>query len=90
MDSENNNDKDNNKVYKNLQFETHLSSIPTKITNNIFLGPMESAENKEILINLGITHIIVAGQYLLENFPDVIIDLLLLLYISHSSILLYH
>ena len=46
------------------------SKIPNKVTDELFIGSYESASDKKILSKLGITHIVVAGSCLTENFPD--------------------
>ena len=51
-------------------FDKHFSTTPNEVTNELFIGSMESSTDKNILQNLGITHIVVAGSYLKKNFPD--------------------
>ena len=46
------------------------SKYPSKITENIYQGGYLCSENKEILQNLGITHILVASFGLRQHFPD--------------------
>lgn len=41
-----------------------------KITDKIYLGNYLAAKDKNNLINLGVTHILVVGYYLTEYFPN--------------------
>jgi hypothetical protein len=49
---------------------TKDDSLPIEIIENVYIGSFAAAENKESLINLGITHIIVAASSLKKNFPE--------------------
>jgi hypothetical protein len=44
---------------------------PSLVIDKLFLGNMTDAENKEVLLKNGITHILVAGNYLTAYFPEV-------------------
>jgi len=46
---------------------------PTLICDNIFIGNMTNANDKDSLKKLGITHILICGSYLDAYFPSVII-----------------
>jgi hypothetical protein len=41
-----------------------------QITDKIYLGNESGAYNKKMLQDRGITHILVAGNYLQKKFPD--------------------
>jgi len=53
-------------------FNEHFSTTPNQVSDELFIGSMEGASDKKILQNLGVSHIVVAGSFLKENFPDVI------------------
>jgi hypothetical protein len=44
---------------------------PTLITDNIYIGNMTNASDKDSLKSLGITHILICGSYLEAYFPSV-------------------
>ncbi len=44
---------------------------PVEIIENLYIGSFASADKKEPLITLGISHIIVAASSLKKKFPDV-------------------
>jgi len=46
-----------------------LGGIPTQITDNIFLGSSTDSQDDNILKLLEITHILVAGSYLIAHHP---------------------
>ena len=47
-----------------------LGGIPTQITDNIFLGSSTDSQDDNILKLLEITHILVAGSYLIAHHPN--------------------
>lgn len=49
---------------------SYNSKYPSKVTDNIFQGGFYCAEQEDNLKKLGITHILVAGCYLKDNFPN--------------------
>lgn len=46
-------------------------SLPELITDKIYIGNLANASNKEKLIDLGITHILICGSYIEPIFPNV-------------------
>jgi len=47
------------------------TTTQNKVTEELFIGSVVSSRDENILLNLGITHIIIVGSYLKELFPDV-------------------
>lgn len=52
-------------------------SIPDLISDNIYIGNLTNATNKEKLKELGITHILICASYIEPSFPYVILNFLL-------------
>ncbi len=46
-------------------------SFPDFITENIYVGNIANATNKEKLKELGITHVLICASYIEPSFPDV-------------------
>lgn len=46
-------------------------SIPDFITENIYIGNITNANNKDKLEELGITHILICASYVEPSFPNV-------------------
>lgn len=44
---------------------------PNKIIENLYLGDCTDSENLQKLESLGIKYILIAGNWLKENFPQV-------------------
>jgi len=51
-------------------------SIPDLIAENIYIGNLTNATNKEKLKELGITHILICASYIEPSFPNVILFLI--------------
>ena len=47
------------------------NDYPILITENIYIGNMTNASDKESLKKLGVTHILICGSYLEAYFPSV-------------------
>lgn len=50
-------------------FDDIFSSVPSRITDQIYQGNSNCSRDKESLKKLGITHILVAGKWLERHFP---------------------
>ena len=52
---------------------THYVGVqkPSKIMENLYLGSADQSDNLAVLKTLGIKYILVAGNNLVCNFPDV-------------------
>jgi hypothetical protein len=48
-------------------------SIPDLIAENIYIGNLTNATNKEKLKELGITHILICASYIEPSFPNVML-----------------
>ncbi len=46
-------------------------NLPVEIVENVFIGSIGAAHNKEALIDKKITHIITAGRALKNYYPEV-------------------
>lgn len=46
----------------NYEYSLSFSCYPSKITNEIYQGNLESAKDKDYLISIGITHILILGD----------------------------
>ena len=51
-------------------------STPDLISDNIFIGNLTNATNKERLKELGITHILICASYIEPSFPNVNFNLI--------------
>ena len=49
---------------------TKDDNLPIEIVENIYIGSFAAADNKDALVNIGITHVIVAASSLKMNFPE--------------------
>jgi hypothetical protein len=44
---------------------------PNKIIDNLYLGNCTDSEKKQVLLNLGVKYILIAGNHLRPYFPQV-------------------
>ena len=52
-------------------FDDIQTNFPDKLNDNIYLGDEHSAQQLKNLQKLEITHVIVAGNFLQEKYPNV-------------------
>lgn len=48
----------------------YLNEVPNKITEQIYQSGYRPSENKSVLLDIGITHILIASSVLKDYFPN--------------------
>lgn len=51
--------------------EIYFNNVPDMIIDGLYLGSYYEARQKEDLLNLKITHILITAQSLVKNYPNV-------------------
>ena len=57
----------------NIFNDNKEDSYPENITDNLYIGNLSNATNKQKLNELGITHILICASYIEPTFPNVIL-----------------